>query len=98
MINHVFPVDGEYDFRIARGGAGLGQTLVGGDEELEMSVDGERVLLVGRNAGRDIRLPMRAGPRALGIAIIKKHNARGVNDLFDVINSAAGVSTVGRYR
>ena len=94
IINHIFPADAEYDFRIARAGAGLGQQLVGGEEELEISVNGERVLLAGRNVGRDIRLPMRAGPQALAIAIIKKRNARGVDDLFDVINSAAGVSTV----
>jgi hypothetical protein len=34
VIEHVFPLDGEYDFRIARSGVGVGQTSVGGDEEI----------------------------------------------------------------
>ena len=43
LIQHVFPVDGEYDFRIARAGGGLGQATVGGEEEIEISVNGEHL-------------------------------------------------------
>src|SRR5262249_54286990 len=60
VIQHVFPLDGEYDFRIARSGVGVGQTGVGGDEEIEISVNGARVYLVDRNSPRDVRLALKA--------------------------------------
>jgi len=94
LIKHIFPLDGEYDFRIARSGVGVAQTGVGGDEELEISVNGERVYIVGRNSPRDIRLQMKAGPQSIGIAVLKKRNARGVDDLYDVYAATLGVSTV----
>ena len=94
LIKHVFPLDGEYDFRIARSGVGVAQTSVGGDEELEITVNGERVYVVGRNSPRDIRLQMKAGPHSIGIAVLKKRNARGVDDLYDVYAATLGVSTV----
>src|SRR5215467_11565978 len=94
LIKHIFPLDGEYDFRIARSGVGVAQTSVGGDEELEITVNGERVYVVGRNSPRDIRLQMKAGPQSIGIAVLKKRNVRGVDDLYDVYAAALGVSTV----
>jgi hypothetical protein len=94
LIKHIFPLDGEYDFRIARSGVGVAQTSVGGDEELEITVNGERVYVVGRNSPRDIRLQMKAGPQSIGIAVLKKRNARGVDDLYDVYAATLGVSTV----
>ena len=94
LIQHVFPLDGEYDFRIARSGVGVGQASVGGDEELEISVNGERVYLVGRNSPRDIRLTMKAGPQSIGVAVLKKRNTRGVDDLYDTFAASLGVSTV----
>ncbi len=94
LIEHVFPLDGEYDFRIARSGVGVAQVGVGGDEEIEISVNGERVYLVDRNSPRDIRLPLKAGPQSVGIAVLKKRNVRGVDDLYDVFSASLGVSTV----
>ena len=94
LIHHIFPLDGEYDFRITRTNVGVAQVGVGGDEDIEISVDGERVYLVGRNSPRDIRLKMKAGPRSIGVAVLKKRNARGVEDLYDVYSASLGVSTV----
>ena len=94
LIQHVFPLDGEYDFRIARSGVGVAQTSVGGDEEIEISVNGERVYLVDRNSPRDIRLAMKGGPQSIGVAVLKKRNVRGVDDLYDVFSASLGVSTV----
>ena len=94
LIYHIFPLDGEYDFRIARTGAGLGQASVGGDEEIEISINGERVYVVGRNSPRDVRLQLKAGPHNLGIAIIRKRNARGVDDLYDNLATTLGISSV----
>jgi len=94
LIQHIFPLDGEYDFRIARSGVGVGQAGVGGDEELEISINGERVYLVDRNSPRDIRLAMKAGPQSIGVAVVKKRNVRGVDDLYDTYSATLGVSTV----
>jgi hypothetical protein len=94
VIQHVFPLDGEYDFRIARSGVGVGQTSVGGDEEIEISVNGERVYVVGRNSPRDIRLSLKAGPQTIGVAVLRKRNVRGVDDLYDVYSATLGISTV----
>jgi cytochrome c551/c552 len=94
LIQHVFPLDGEYDFRIARSGVGVGQSSVGGDEEIEISINGQRVYLVDRNSPRDIRLPIKAGPQSVGVAVLKRRNIRGVDDLYDVFAASLGVSTV----
>src|SRR5207237_3066147 len=94
LIRHIFPLDGEYDFRITRTNVGVAQVGVGGDEDIEISVDGERVYLANRNSPRDIRLKMKAGPQSLGVAVLKKRNARGVEDLYDVYSASLGVSTV----
>src|SRR5215467_2948757 len=94
LIHHVFPLDGEYDFRIARSGVGVGQTSVGGDEEIEITVNGARAYVAGKNSPRDIRLKMKAGPQDVGVAVLKKRNIRGVDDLYDVYSATLGVSNV----
>src|SRR5262245_23821244 len=94
LINHVFPLDGEYDFRVTRSGGGLGQATVGGEENIEITVNGERVYLVGSNSPRDIRLQMKAGPQSIGIAVVKKRKARGVDDLYGVLALSLGIANV----
>jgi hypothetical protein len=93
-IHHVFPLDGEYDFRIARTGVGVAQTSVGGDEELEITVNGARAYVVTRSSPRDIRLALKAGPQDIGVAVIRKKNVQGVDDLYDVFSATVGVSNV----
>ena len=49
VVNHVFPADGEYRFRILLYGNTVGDlfgSAAGRDEQLDISIDGERVLLV----------------------------------------------------
>src|SRR5215831_10345500 len=94
LIHHVFPLDGEYDFRIARTGVGVGQTSVGGDEEIEITVNGARAYVVGKTSPRDIRLALKAGPQDIGVAVIRKRNVQGVDDLYDVFSATLGVSNV----
>ena len=87
VIQHVFPLDAEYDFRIARSGAGVGQATVGGEEEIEISVNGERVYLVKEQSSRH-PAGDEGGPQSIGIAVLKKSNVRGVDDLYDVLAPA----------
>jgi cytochrome c551/c552 len=94
LIQHIFPLDGEYDFRITRTNVGVAQVGVGADEDIEISINGERAYIVNRNSPRDIRLSVKAGPQSIGVAVLKKKNVRGVEDLYDVFSASLGVSTV----
>jgi mono/diheme cytochrome c family protein len=107
-VVHVFPLDAEYEFRIGRAGAGFGLAAVGGDEAVELTLNGERVQLVGgrggggRGGGRGgggggggvIRLRIPAGPQTIGAAIVRTANARGVDDLYSELSNSAGVSSL----
>jgi Protein of unknown function (DUF1592)/Protein of unknown function (DUF1588)/Protein of unknown function (DUF1587)/Protein of unknown function (DUF1585)/Protein of unknown function (DUF1595)/Planctomycete cytochrome C len=94
LVEHVFPLDAEYEFRISRSGAGFGLPAVGGDEPIEITVDGARMTLLGRDAPRDTRLKIPAGPHTVGVAIVRKANARGVDDLFSELATSSGVQNV----
>jgi hypothetical protein len=98
LIRHTFPVDGEYLFKFSLLKVNFGPQYGGAakDEQLEMSVNGERVLLrdlrsvpyyyirggaaAGPAAPLEIRLPIKAGPQAIIVTFIKR-TAAGVDDL-----------------
>ncbi len=81
-FTHHFPVDAEYVVRadlVERGGRMFGAAL-GKTEQLEITLDGRRVLLADLaeyevETGAAIRLPIEAGPHTLGAAFIKKNHA-----------------------
>jgi len=97
LVTHVFPLDAEYEFRVGRAGAGFfGLAAIGVDDEVEITLDGERVQLVGRTPPRGgIKLKVPAGPHAVGVAIVRRANARGVDDLFSELANTAGVNSLG---
>jgi hypothetical protein len=82
LIRRHFPADGEYVIKVELAGAARDT------HDLEVSVDGERVALfpIGppkrqpdsedeRDAGPQLRIPVRAGPRAVAVAFVKKTSA-----------------------
>jgi hypothetical protein len=99
VIRHNFPVDGEYLFKFALLRVNFGPQYGGAakGEQLEMSVNGERVALLElrsvpyyyiRGGGQggpatplELRLPVKAGPQTITVTFIKK-TAAGVDDLF----------------
>jgi mono/diheme cytochrome c family protein len=93
-VRHVFPLDAEYEIRVARGGNGFGLEALGGDEEVEITINGERAATLGRAGPRTAILKIPAGPQALGAAIIRKRDARGVDDLFAVQSPTPGITSV----
>jgi len=97
LVHHVFPLDAEYEFRVGRGGAGIfGLAPVGVDDEVEITLDGERVQVVGRTPPRGgIRLKVPAGPHTVGLAVVRRAQARGVDDLFAELANTAGVNSLG---
>jgi mono/diheme cytochrome c family protein len=95
LVQHVFPLDAEYEFRIGRAGGGLfGLAPVGTDDSVEVSINGERVRVLDRNARGPLRLKIPAGPQTIGVAVVRKSNARGVDDLFSEHAASAGVTNL----
>jgi mono/diheme cytochrome c family protein len=97
LVTHVFPLDAEYEFRVGRAGAGFfGLPAVGVDDEAELTIDGVRVQVIGRTPPRGgIRLKVPAGPHTVSVAVIRRSNARGVEDLFAEHAGTAGVNSLG---
>jgi hypothetical protein len=93
-VRHVFPLDAEYEIRVGRGGNGFGLEALGGDEEVEITLNGERAALLGRGGPRFATLAIPAGPQTLGAAIVRKRDARGVDDLFAEHSPTPGVTNV----
>ena len=93
-VRHVFPLDAEYEIRVGRGGNGFGLEALGGDEEVEITVNGERAALLGRGGPRSATLRIPAGPQTLGAAIVRKRDAQGVDDLFAVHAPTPGITNV----
>ena len=50
---------------------------------------------MGRDARGPVRLKIPAGPQTIGVAIVRRANARGVDDLFSELASTAGVTSLG---
>ncbi len=93
-VRHFFPLDAEYEIRVGRGGGGFGLEALGGDEEVEITVNGERAAVLGRGGPRTAVLTVPAGPQTLGVAIVRKRDAQGVDDLFAVHAPTPGITTV----
>ena len=81
-FSHHFPVDAEYIVRadlVERGGRMFGANL-GKTEQLEVTLDGARILLADLaeytvESGAAIRLPIKAGTHSIGAAFMKKNHA-----------------------
>ena len=81
-VQHVFPLDAEYEFRVGRAGGGLfGIQPVGTDDAVEITLNGERVRLLDRTAKGPVRLKIPAGPQTIGVAVVRRANPRGVTKL-----------------
>src|ERR1043166_8817607 len=97
LVQHVFPLDAEYEFRVGRNGGGLfGLPPVGVDDEIEITLNGQRMQLLGRNVPRGgVRLKIPAGPQTIGVPSVRRATARGVDALFSELANAAGVTSLG---
>ena len=80
LIKHQFPADGEYTFKV-KGVTGYFQAVLGGvkGEQLEVTVDGERVKLFDwdkeianttGNGRSTPRIPVKAGPHTVGVTFL----------------------------
>jgi hypothetical protein len=95
-VQHVFPLDAEYELRIGRAGGGLfGLQPVGGSDPVEVTLNGERVRLLDGSTRGPLRLKIPAGPQTIGVAVVRRSNARGVDDLYSELAGVAGVTNLG---
>jgi hypothetical protein len=85
QVRHVFPLDAEYEIRVT----------ARSDDDVDVSIDGQRVALLpsaGRNA-RVASLAVPAGPRTLGVALVRRHDTEGVEDLFAVHAESSSIAS-----
>ncbi len=84
-VQHVFPLDAEYEFTIRRSGPNnFVLPVVGTRDPVEVAIDGERVALIEAGKPTRIRLPVKAGTHTVQIAFLHTVAEQEVNDLFSV--------------
>ena len=95
VVQHVFPLDAEYELRVGRAGGGLfGLQPVGTADPVEVTLNGERVRLIDGNTRGPVRLKVPAGPHTIGVAVVRRSNARGVDDLYAELANTGGVNSL----
>ncbi|MGV3590514.1 MAG: DUF1587 domain-containing protein, partial [Gammaproteobacteria bacterium] len=94
-FTHVFPLDAEYEFRIARTGANAAFSLtpVGLEDPVEIVIDGERAALLPAGAPNQVKLALTAGPHKVEAAFVKTQSPRGVDDLHNVWAASTSVGS-----
>jgi hypothetical protein len=94
LIQHTFPLDAEYSLRVRVRGAAIGLAAANlQGEEIEVSLDGERIKLVPATATIDLKLPIKAGPHALGVTFVRKPPP-GADDVWQIFAANSGVQSV----
>jgi Protein of unknown function (DUF1592)/Protein of unknown function (DUF1588)/Protein of unknown function (DUF1585)/Protein of unknown function (DUF1587)/Protein of unknown function (DUF1595) len=94
LVRNVFPLDAEYAIKIHAKAANIGLGSPGFlDNELEVTLNGERIKLAKAATTLDLRLPIKAGPQQLGVAFINK-NPPGADDIWQIFPNNSGVQSV----
>jgi hypothetical protein len=95
-VTHIFPLDAEYEFHVGRAAAGLfGLAPVGTSDPVEITLNGERIGLIDGSTKGAPRLKIPAGPQRIGVAVVRRSNPRGVDDLYAELANTAGVDSLG---
>jgi hypothetical protein len=93
LVRYTFPLDAEYQFTVAGGGAPGGAR--GGGGGTDITIDGQPITVRGNQ-----RMTVKAGPHTIGLAVIESRKAVGVDDAYSDyrVNSqfaiGGGVSTL----
>ena len=85
QVQHVFPLDAEYEMRIS----------ARSEDDVDVTLNGERVALL-PSAGRGARvatLAVPAGTHTLGVALIRRRDTEGVEELFAVHSESSGIAS-----
>jgi len=92
-FRYTFPLDAEYSFKIRARSSGLGVGAGAALPDLEVTIDGERVKPAGTTAEANLRIPVKAGPHTVGVAL-KQFNMAGIDDIYATYANNAGVQNV----
>ena len=93
QIQHVFPLDAEYEFTIRRNGTNnFVLPFVGTRDPIEVAIDGERMALIEADKPTRIRLAVMAGTHTVQIAFLHTAAEQEVNDLYAVHAQSVSVS------
>jgi len=94
VFRHNFPLDAEYTFRVRARAAAIGLGATGfQDEDLEVTLNGERIKLVKAAASLDFKLNVKAGPQTIGVAFVRKAPP-GADDLWQIYANNSGVQSI----
>ena len=85
QVQHVFPLDAEYEFNIRRSGPNnFALPLVGTRDPIEVAIDGKRMALIEAGKPTRVRLAVKAGSHMVQIAFLHTAAEQEVNDLYAV--------------
>ncbi|HWK54096.1 MAG TPA: DUF1592 domain-containing protein [Hyphomicrobiales bacterium] len=95
-VEHVFPLDAEYEITVARGGANnaFALTPFGENDPVEIVVDGERVALLQPQDRGTIRIPLTGGVHRIDAAYLPLSPGLGVDDLHSVWATSTGLGNL----
>ena len=94
VVQHTFPLDADYSLRVRVRGAAIGLAAANlQGEEIEITIDGERVKLLPATAQIDLKIPVRAGQRAIGVAFVRKAPP-GADDIWATYAANSGVQSL----
>lgn len=94
LVRNVFPLDAEYAIKIHAKAANIGLGSPGFlDEEIEVTLNGERIKVAKAAPTLDLRIPIKAGPQELGVAYIRK-NPPGADDIWQIYPNNSGIQSV----
>ncbi len=94
QATHIFPLDAEYEFSARRFGGGIFLDTVGGDEDLEVTLDGERILVAPAGAPGNFRTFVPAGAHELTATLVASSKPQGVDDLYANLARSTGVTSL----
>lgn len=94
LVRHTFPLDAEYTLKVRARPAAIG-VAVGSfqGEELEVTLDGERIKLAPAAASLDLKLTVKAGLHSIGAAFIRKAHA-GADEVWQFYANNSGVTSI----
>ena len=94
LVQHTFPLDADYSLRVRVRGAAIGLAAANlQGEEIEITIDGERVKLLPATAQIDLKIPVKAGQRAIGVAFVRKAPP-GADDIWATYAANSGVQSL----
>ena len=79
LVRYTFPLDAEYEFTINGGPGGFFGGGAGPAAAIDFTIDGKKIPVPNP---RKFRVPVSAGPRAIGVAMVDRARGAGVDEIF----------------